>query len=422
MKYNINVDFELKKVIEMKKMWFAFFLCPVLLWAAPKQIIVMIPDGTGHASLAVARDVRGEPLAIDTHLRGVMETRSQNNSVTDSAAAGTAMACGVRTYNSAIGVDPAGVPLRSISEWARKNGLAVGIVTTDLITGATPSAFSAHASVRSEAETIIEQQISSGFEVMMGGGANQLTPERKDYLRSKGYSLPTDAATLKTASGKIFGLFAPNLMTPEVTRRNNDTCTEPHLAEMTAKALEVLSQDPDGFFLMVEGAQVDKANHDHDLPRATYELLAFDDAVATVLKWREANPEAQVFIAPDHETGGITLLNEPKNDARREKILSVTTAQPAGIGPKDYFAHYSTTWHTGVDVFYATTVQNSKPVMKNSDILTLLTEQQPAHLQELTGKTEVREGISYLILEDGRALRANRDAVFVPKTGKWYAR
>lgn len=406
----------------MKRFLMVLALFPAVLWAAPKQIIVMIPDGTGHASLQVARDLRGAPLAIDAWLRGVMETRSANNSVTDSAAAGTAMACGVRTYNGAIGVDPACVPLRSISEWAQDEGLAVGIVTTDLITGATPSAFSAHAAARAEAETIFEQQISSGFEVMMGGGAKWLTPERRAYLREQGYALPTDAASLAQTSGKLFGLFAPDLMTSEVTRRVNDTCTEPHLAEMTAKALEVLSRDPDGFFLMVEGAQVDKANHDHDLPRATYELLAFDDAVATVLKWREANPEAHVFIAPDHETGGITLLNEPNPGARREKLQAVTTAQPAGIGPKDYFTHYSTTWHTGVDVFYAATVPHSKPVMKNFEILGLLTEQKPAHLQELTGKTEVREGISYLILDDGRALRANRDAVFVPSTGKWYAR
>lgn len=403
----------------MKTLLCLLLALPVALVAAPKNIIVMIPDGTGHASLTAARQVKGEPLALDACIYGIVETRSADNSVTDSAAAATAMACGQRTYNSAIGVDTQRVPLRSISEWAHQQGKAVGIVTTDAITGATPAGFSSHVPNRSNAADILEQQITSGFEVFLGGGAQTLTPELRNLMTAQGYTYVTTEDEMEAAKGKLFGLFSPGIMTAEVTLRGNVDSDEPDLEEMTEKALEVLSQDPDGFFLMVEGAQVDKGNHDNDLPWATYEFLAFDEAVEEVMEWAQKHPDTLVLIAPDHETGGITILNEPYEGARAKALRAVTAK---GIGkPKDYFVHYSTTWHTGVDVFLAGNTPACRPT-RNCDFLKAATDETVQTLPECHGKTLQEGNAYYLETADGQRLKANREAIYIPQTGKWYKR
>lgn len=403
----------------MKRFLLLTLLLPVALIAAPKNIIVMVPDGTGHASLTVARQLKGAPLALDRAIYGTIQTRSADSNVTDSAAAATAMSCGERTTNGAVAVDTDKVPLRTFGEWAKAQGKAVGIVTTDSIVGATPSAFSVHAAHRNEADALIEQQIASGFEVFLGGGRDLLTGDRKAFLAQQGYTLATDAAGLRAAKGKVFGLFAPNTLTAKVARRSGKPCDEPTLPEMAAKALEVLAADPDGFFLMIEGAQVDKGNHAHDLPWATYELLEFDETVAQVLAWAKAHPDTVVLIAPDHETGGLTVLTEPKEGARA-KALKAVTAKKTGKA-KDYFVHYSTGYHTGVDVFLAGNNPAYRPML-NKDIPAVLTGAQPQRLRELTGATETVDGVPYLTTPEGRRLRAHRDAVYIKATGKWYAR
>lgn len=398
----------------------AALLIATLCFATPKNVIIMIPDGTGHASLTAARQLKGAPLALDAAIYGIISTRSADNSVTDSAAAATAMACGQRTYNSAIGVSLQQVPLRSISELAYAQGKAVGIVTTDLVTGATPSGFSAHVSKRDHATDILEQQIASGFEVFFAGGRSALTDDLRAYLTEQDYTfVATREEMNKAQADKLFGLFAPGLLTAEVDRRAGAGATEPTLREMTEKALDVLARDPQGFFLMVEGAQVDKANHAHDLPWATYDLLAFDDAVAHVLAWAEKHPDTLVLIAPDHETGGLTILNEPTEGARAKALASVTKKTTGTAA--DYFVGYSTTWHTGVDVFLAGNTPSCRP-MRNCDILEAITGATATTLTEIQGTTLTENGITWLVTADGKRLRAQRDAIYIRSTGKWYQR
>ncbi len=404
----------------MRALFILLALFPVLLWASPKNIIVMVPDGTGHASLTVARQLKGEPLTLDRAIYGIVQTRSADNSTTDSAAAATAMSCGERTYNGAVAVNTARVPLCTFAEWAHAQGKAAGIVTTDTIVGATPAAFSVHATHRSEADAIIEQQIASGFEVFMGGGRKHLTQDRKHFLAQQGYTLVTTDEELRAAKGsKLFGLFAEDVLTAKVARRNGKPCSEPTLPDMTAKALEVLAADPEGFFLLIEGAQVDKGNHDNDLPWATYELLEFDDTVAQVLAWTKEHPGTVVLIAPDHETGGLTLQKEPKEGARAQALKRVT-AQHVGK-PKDYFVHYSTGGHTGVDVFLAGN-DPSVRFVRNCDLRPTIVGAEAKTLKELPGKTEVIDGVPYLITPEGKRLRAHREAIYIPSTGKWYTR
>lgn len=388
-------------------------------WALPRNIILMIPDGTGHASLTAARQLKGAPLALDQAIYGIIQTRSASSSVTDSAAAATALACGERTYNGAVGVNPAKVPLQSIAEAAKACGKAVGIVTTDTITGATPAGFSAHVTGRAQAETIFEQQLSTGFDLFLGGGREHLTPAYAALAKAHGYALPANARELATADGKVFGLFSKGPMTAMVERRAHpEVCAEPTLPQMAAKALDLLSADPDGFFLMIEGAQVDHGNHAGDLPWATYEMIAFDDTVALVLAWAEAHPETIVMIMPDHETGGLTLLKEPTEGARAQALSAATAKQ--SCRPEKCFVHYSSGSHTGVDVFLAGNTPTLHPT-RNCDVPRVLGHT-PATLRELQGTPEVLDGVPHLRLADGTLLRAQRDAIYIPETGRWFAR
>ncbi len=395
-----------------------WMLSPLMGLALPKNVIFMVPDGTGHASLTVARQLKGAPLALDRIIYGTIQTRSADSSVTDSAAAATAMACGVRTYNGAIAVNMEKTPLLTLGELAHRQGKAVGCVTTDNIAGATPGAFSAHALSRNQYGDIFEQQLTSGFDLFFGGGRKLLTGERKTLLADQGFTLVTTADEMKAAQGRVVGLFADDIMTAMVQRRSGAPCSEPTLPEMADKALELLSKNPNGFFLLIEGAQVDKGNHDNDLPWATYEMLAFDETVERVLAWAKAHPGTVIMIAPDHETGGLTILPEPKEGAR-VKALSAITAKGERKGKK-FFVNYSTGGHTGVDVFLAGNTPALRPMLNCDMPQTLGLTPEP--LKALTGETVMREGKPFLKTPDGKLLQSPRDALYISGTGKWFAR
>lgn len=312
-------------------------LCATLSFAAPwqplgasatgkpgaKNVIIMIPDGTGHAGYTLARQFSGAPLFLDHILRGATQTASANSVVTDSAAAGTALATMTRTNNGMVGLSPDKDPrpLVSITELAQSMGKAVGVVTTDELFGATPGAFSAHAAHRSEGSTIIRQQVYQGFDVMMGGGRRLMKPENRPdkedliaAVKEQGYTYAATAEEMKAVDqGKLWGCFNDGGLTPMVTRLARDV-GEPTLKEMTEKAIEILSKNPNGFVLMVEGAQADWGNHSHDAIYATHEILAFDAAVQAACAFAAKTPGTIVLATPDHETGGLTL---PKTKADR---------------------------------------------------------------------------------------------------------
>ena len=404
----------------LKLLLMAALLMPLCGLAAPKNIIVMIPDGTGVATLTVARQVKGAPLALDTAIYGLVQTRSADSEVTDSAAAATAMSCGTRTYNGAVAFDVEKRPLLTFGDWAKAQGKAVGIVTTDTIVGATPAAFSSHAVKRYDSDTLIEGQIGSGIDLFLGGGRELLTPERAEILRAKGYALPENADALAAIKGgKVFGLFRDGSLTAMVERRDKP-CAEPTLPTMAAKAIEILSQDPDGFFLMIEGAQVDHGAHAHDLPWSVHELLTFDETVAQVLAWAKAHPDTVVLIAPDHETGGLTLPRMKDGPAERIRAVRAATAKKSGRA-KDWGVRYSSGDHTGVDVFLAGNTPAVRPYT-NCEFPKAIAGREAQTLPELQGETVEENGVTYLKTPDGRKFRANYDAIFVKPTGKWYAR
>ncbi|MDO4528563.1 MAG: alkaline phosphatase, partial [bacterium] len=297
-------------------------------------------------------------------------------------------------------------------------GMATGVVTTDKIVGATPSAFSAHALARGDAEVLFEQQIASDLDVLMGGGSALLTPERKERIEAAGFTLVQTREELKAASGeRLFGLFAPAEMTPMISRKAIDKTREPTLVEMSQKAIALLAKDEDGFVLMIEGALVDKGNHANDLPYATEELIAFDDAVKYVLEWAEAEGNTLVVIVPDHETGGLTLLDEPFEGARAKALRE---AVERGLPAKQFFVHYSSTWHTAVDVFLAGN-DPSVRFVKNKELPQATLGKEPRHLEPLFGTMHKDEdGWPCLMLKDGTLLRAHEDAIYFPSNNAWY--
>lgn len=304
-------------------------------WAA-KNVIVLIPDGCGASLQTVARWYKGAPLAVDGLLVGGTITYMANSLITDSAPASTAFATGHKSTDKFIAVGPAAdsvlsflpvppeamryKPLATVLEGAKLKGKATGVVATSNVTHATPAGFVAHVHDRGMANEIMEQLVYQNVDVVLGGGRENLLPtsaggKRTDgedllaVLRGRGYQLVENSSELAgVSSGRVFGLFAANHMQPHIDRAELAP-NQPSLAEMTARAIELLRQDPDGFFLMVEGSQVDWAMHANDPIWAVTDFLAFDDAVKVAVDFARADGDTLVLAFPDHDTGGFSLGN-----------------------------------------------------------------------------------------------------------------
>lgn len=314
-----------------------------------KNIIFMVPDGMGLSNVTAARVFKdghnGDPLYLETLTSiGYQQTHSANSTITDSAAAASAWASGEKFRNGEISChdedqdgkcEPAPVP--TILELAKEKGKATGLVATSTITHATPAPFAAHVHTRRCENEIARQYIQvTEVEVILGGGETRFTSTEGEAdvcgtfgnfiadAIEKGYEVVYTKNTMTNAVSKgaerILGLFSPAGKTPEFFRVDPEQvypADEPTLSEMTAAALEILEKDVDGFFLVVEGSQIDWANHHHNFFHQICETLAFDEAVKVVLDWINQEPTRKlstlVIIAPDHETGGFSISG-PKGE------------------------------------------------------------------------------------------------------------
>ena len=322
-----------------------------------RNVIVMVGDGMGFSFVTAARlakgGVDGPPLALETLERfGYQRTYSANGVIADSAATASAWACGAKFQNGALCHHADGRPAPpSLLDLARESGRAVGLVATSTITHATPAAFGASVPDRAcEAEIARQYLVDSKVDLLLGGGLAHFRSATKDpcggggadyvaLAKREGYSVVTTAAELRAAAGagRLLGLFADEAMT-RVQARPSDS-TEPTLAEMTAAALARLALDQQGFFLMVEGSQIDWGGHDNDLGYAVSELLAFDEAVRVVQGWiaarRERAAETLLLVLADHDTGGLALIGPVE--------------RPEAPAPVSVRPHWATTGHTAAD-------------------------------------------------------------------------
>ena len=294
-----------------------------------KNVIVMIPDGTPTSLLSAARWYQSylnptqNSLFLDPYICGLVRTHSSDAPIGDSAPTTSCYMTGqptqtgfistypVKTPNDLVTIDAtrAYQPLATILEAAKQiQGKSTGLVFTCEFPHATPADCSAHTYKRSLYKMIAPQMVHNGLDVVIGGGVRYLTETQQQFLKDHGYNVYLNdlQAMRQCSKAPVWSLFDDTSMPYEIDR---DTTQRPSLAEMTDKALSLLSQDKKGFFLMVEGSKVDWASHTNDVKTSLVEFLAFDKACQVALDFAKKNGETLVIIVPDHGCGGLNLGN-----------------------------------------------------------------------------------------------------------------
>lgn len=301
----------------------------------PKNVIMMVMDGTSSSATTLARWYKGAPLALDQIVSGGVRTYSAESAITDSAPAATALATGNKSNSSYVGVLPSVVnspgleqikeedkcrPVANVLEGAERSGRATGIIATSEIQHATPAGFSAHHVIRKNFEVIGEQQVYQNIEVVLGGGKAVLQPAASSGIRQdnedlikviqdKGYDfVETKDALLNSKSDKIWGSFSNAALAFDMDREATNP-EQPTLSQMTRKAIQTLSKDKDGFFLFVEGSKPDWAAHANDPIGMISDVLAFDAAVAEALQFAKKDGNTMVIALADHGNSGISIGN-----------------------------------------------------------------------------------------------------------------
>ncbi|MCY1076424.1 alkaline phosphatase [Archangium lansingense] len=276
--------------------------------ATPKNIVLVVGDGMGPSHFAAARLLRGEDFQAGRFpVTGLVATRSASSRVTDSAAAATAMATGVKTNNRMLGVDSEGQPRTTLLELAEGEGRSTGLVTTAVFWDATPAAFAVHTASRENVAAIIGQLLGSSVDVLAGSGAELFgkngLPALPTAAAQHGWSLITEPAALASApSTKVLAAFP--------SQRNDVDVPEARLPELARWALERLSKDPDGFFLVVEHEGTDRASHTNTAADLMTSLRSFDETVGVVAEFARERGDTLVLVAGDHETGGLRVVED----------------------------------------------------------------------------------------------------------------
>jgi len=303
----------------------------------PKNIIFMIGDGMGLGHVSAYYLANTNSSFIKFKKVGLASTYAYGNEfVTDSAAGGTALSTGNKTRNGFIAISPNGEYLETVSELAKKNGKANGIVVTCTVTHATPAVFYAHVGSRSDENQIATFLTNGTIDFVVGGGLNYFvikgnkvsqstnTNSESEYskmypsdvpnqdvdllniMASKGYTIITnydDFKNLNTTSfKKVLGLLEQNHLPSALSGRKIKE------GEMLEKAISVLSKNKKGFFVMVEGSQIDWESHGNNAKGIMAEMEDFDSAINVALQFAETNGETLVIVTADHETGGVGII------------------------------------------------------------------------------------------------------------------
>lgn len=293
-----------------------------------KNVILMIPDGTSIGAVSAARwyqrynNPEQTNLYIDPYMCGTVLTYSSNAPIGDSAPTTSCFMTGypslagwVSTYptsdsaNDIIPMNPdkAYQPLMTVLEAARiTQNKATGLVFTCEFPHATPADCASHTYNRSLYEHIVPQMVHNQLDVVIGGGSKLLSNENKEYLTTQGYGVFTnDIDNFRNYNGnKMWALFNDMDMASDIDRNPE---VEPSLEEMTRIAIDKLSKNENGFFLMVEGSKIDWAAHANDAATIITEFLAFDKACGAAFEFAKSNQETVVIIVPDHGNSGITI-------------------------------------------------------------------------------------------------------------------
>jgi alkaline phosphatase len=279
---------------------------------APKNIVLMIGDGMGLTQITAGLYMNGNKLNLEEFKYiGLHKSYASDNLITDSAAGATALSCGIKTYNGAIGVDANGKRAKTILEEAEAANYSTGLVVTSSITHATPASFFAHQKQRTMMEAIAADMTGSGVDFFVGGGKKYFDRrlDERDVikeLKGNGYVISNfieaNFADLSIDFNKKFGYFTADAE-PLPKSQGRD-----YLAQACQSALTYLSsQNSKGFFLMVEGSQIDWGGHANNSDYIISEMIDFDEAIGVVMNFAKENGETLVIVTADHETGGYAL-------------------------------------------------------------------------------------------------------------------
>lgn len=275
----------------------------------PKNVIFLIGDGMGLNQLYAGMTANGGTLSIErcTHT-GLAKTYSANSYITDSAAGGTALATGSKTNNGMIGMNADSVAVKSVLSAAEEAGMATGLVATVRITHATPASFYAHQISRNMYEEIAAEMLTSGVDFFVGGGRKNFEVRKdslnySDSLRNVDYNIVYSIDSVQAPVLLPFGALCADSDMPQASKRGDFL---PRAVDLAIKSLDARA---DGFFLMVEGSQIDYQGHGNNTEGVVDEVLDFDRAIQVALDFAERDGETLVVITADHETGGMTILN-----------------------------------------------------------------------------------------------------------------
>jgi alkaline phosphatase len=276
----------------------------------PKNIILMIGDGMGLTQMSSFMYKNGNKAAVERcKVVGFQKTPSANNLVTDSAGAATAMACGEKTLNSAIGVGFDTLPCKSILEMFEEKGLATGLVATASIVHATPASFIAHQDLRNFYEFIAEDFLKTEIDFFAGGGEKYFYNRKSDdknllkELKEKGYYVTQAEPSTKDLEKESKIAWFTAEAEPKTYGQGRT-----YLPSASKKGLEFLKRkSPDGFFMMIEGSQIDWACHYNESKMFFEEMEDFEMAIIKVLDFAEKDGETLVIITGDHECGGMAI-------------------------------------------------------------------------------------------------------------------
>jgi len=349
-----------------------------------KNVIMMIGDGMGPQQVGMLQEYakrapnsiyQGKATALEKFsykgVVGLSSTGPEASIVVDSACSASQLATGVSSGSEMIGLDYVGNPVETILEKAKKMGKATGLISDTRITHATPASFAAHQAHRSMENEIASDMLANSVDVMLSGGLRYWIPasvnsdaevnqevadlvnEPSIRIKSKrgddrnllteaqsdGYQLAFNLDQMNSANGdKLLGLFHYSAMMDGIAytaSKDDETRTQPTLKEMTIKALDILAQDPDGFFLMIEGGQIDWAAHYNDAGTMLHELLKFDESIEAVYEWVQGRNDTLVVITADHETGGFGFSYS------RKDIPEATSLEGEAFSDVDYQPNYN---------------------------------------------------------------------------------
>lgn len=297
----------------------AVFMAVASALAAPKYVFLFIGDGMSSPQRKVAEEFSVKSglgrLAMNHFPKQASTvTKSSNSIVTDSAAAATAIACGVRTVNGALGVTSDGKRVKSVAEIAKERGMKVGMISTVAVIHATPAGFYAHRKSRGQHYEIALDLIASGFNHFAGAGVFGRQDDRRNpAYRGNIFELAEKAGYKVVFNRKGWTDLRPEEKSWSVFGEHSvgyDIDSDgkyPKLDEMLAKCIELLD-NPRGFFIMCEGGMIDYAGHANDAATNVRDTLALDNAVKVAVRFLERRPEETLIIVTgDHETGGMSM-------------------------------------------------------------------------------------------------------------------